>query len=114
MNQLDADLNRRETGNAAGKSFRPMRFGPRPIPSSCFSYDHNTCKPWFDRWLMRGGTSARDTVYIQRANDMPDLRTFDLKVRWFKTQAKLRPIRLRIDVRRAIRNTGKVVPFKRP
>lgn len=74
---------RRLTSNLKGKLFAPkLPYGPRPQPSATFSYDHNACRTWFDTWLRRGGTVARDCVYIQRARDFKDLRTFDERVKW--------------------------------
>lgn len=62
----------------------------RPIPSSGFCYDSNQCREWYDKWLRRGGTIARDTVYVRRAADMPDLRSFEFQVKWARIEGDLR------------------------
>jgi hypothetical protein len=74
-----------------GKHFRPKYpYGPRPQPSAAFSYDHNQCRQWFDVWLSRGGTVARDTIAVRRARDLPDLRSFEDREIWMRIAMALR------------------------
>jgi hypothetical protein len=67
-----------------------------PIISAAFSYDHNQCRDWYDRWLSRGGSVARDSVYTIRAQDMQDLRSFNEQVMWRQMEGELRLRRLRM------------------
>ena len=109
--------------NEAGKIFRPQRFGPRPIPSAQFCYDNHNCKAWFDCWLARGGSIARDTVYLQRAHDLPDLRSFEDKLVYSRIETKLharRGLLRRSSLAQELRaaksavKSNVIVPFRRP
>jgi hypothetical protein len=119
MSGFTSDEARRVSGNNAGKSFYPKYpYGPRPQPSSQFSYDHNQCRPWFDSWLRRGGTIARDCVYVQSAQDHKDLRDFEAKINYFRIVAKLNSRRATLRQRgllieiRAARQQTNIVAFK--
>jgi hypothetical protein len=92
--------------------------GRRPIPSSAFCYDSNNCQRWYDRWLLRGGSVARDTIIFNHAADMPDLRTFDQKVRWARLQGELRLCRAEMrrselirEAEEARKKQSKVIQF---
>lgn len=65
----------------------------KPVPSICFCYDSNQCRDWYDRWLARGGSIARDTIVFSRAADMPDVRSFDDKLRWHRLECELNSVR---------------------
>lgn len=58
--------------------------------SAGFSYEHNHCKRWRERWLMRGGSLHRDCVTIVRAQDMQDLRAWNERETWSLLQRELR------------------------
>jgi len=100
-----------------GKQFAPKYpYGPKPEPSASFSYDHNRCRDWYDKWLSRGGTVARDSVYIERARDMPDLRPTEDRRRFIALEWKLRKQRseirlsaLRAEIHGDLTN---IVPFR--
>ena len=101
-----------------GKNFRPRRFGPRPIPSAQFSYDHNQCSHWFDRWLSRGGSIYRDSVYFKRAHDLPDRRNLEDRRIYDAIERNLnyaRGLMRRISLAADIRHVreSKVIPLKK-
>jgi hypothetical protein len=90
----------------------------RPIPSVCFCYDSHKCHAWYDKWLMRGGSIARDTIVFRHAADMPDVRSFDDKVRWSRIESELRLRRAEIrrsqlirEMEEARKKHSKVVQF---
>lgn len=67
-----------------------MKWILRDRVSSAFSYEHCMCKRWLDRWLMRGGSLHRDSVTVNRAQDMQDLRTWNERETWSLLQRELR------------------------
>lgn len=65
----------------------------RPIPSSGFCNDEmpREAREWYDRWKLRGGSLARDTIeYLwKRAADYPDQRCYQAKIEWSRIQQGL-------------------------
>lgn len=84
-----------------GRSWKLSAYGWRPLVSSCFSYQHNQCRSWFDTWLLRGGTLDCDTVRqdMRRATDLPDLRDLGLLRIWSRTEAKLNGCRAELRLK---------------